>query len=90
MGAQKMLSSIDSLLKNAKMAALTKIHLYQLCIDNNDQSIQIETPVNTKLQNNNLALFIIKNIFVKRDNLRKCRRFSTWKFKVVLFEWRMS
>lgn len=72
------------------MQALTKIHLYELCIEKNDKTTFRESNVNKKLQNNNLALFMIKNLILKKDNDRKCRRFGAWKFKVVLFEWRMN
>ena len=70
MGAQKMLSAINSLLKNAKMQALTKIHLYELCIEKNDKTTFRESNVNKKLQNNNLALFMIKNLMTP-PNLHK-------------------
>ena len=72
------------------MEALTKIHLYQLCIEKNDQSILVERNVNKKLINNNNALFIIKNLVLKKDTEKKCRKFNCWKFKVVMFEWRMN
>ena len=88
--AVKLIGKIDSIMRQKKVEALTKIHLYHLSIEKNDQSVLIERNVNNKLKNNNIALFIIKALISKKDTNRVCRKFNSWKFKVVMFEWRMN
>jgi hypothetical protein len=90
MAAQKLIGKIDSIMRQKKVEAMTKIHLYQMSIEKNDQSVLIERNVNNKLKNNNIALFIMKTLILKKDTSRKCRIFNSWKFKVVMFEWRMN
>jgi hypothetical protein len=66
MGAQRMLSQMDSVLRNNKMVALSKIHLYQLCIEHNDRSLLAEKTVNNQLRNNNLALRTMTSLIRKK------------------------
>ena len=48
------------------------------------------TTIEGKLQQNNIALFIMKKVFLAKDQSKARRCFRNWKLKTLMNEWHLN